>query len=103
MLKNFVYLNLYSLFSCCVADHGALLDHLIKKGDPKNEPSKKDFCYEGEWTARLSQHLLTKLVDEIPQMDISKHHREMVPSNQCPGKEKDTLIGELLTDTSFGK
>ena len=86
----------------CVADHGALLDHLKKKGDPENE-GKKDFYHDGEWSARLSQHLLTKLVDEIPQMDISKHHREIVPSNQCPGKEKDTLIGELLTDTSFGK
>ena len=86
----------------CVADHGALLDHLRKKGDPEDE-GKKDFCNEGEWSARLSQHLLTRLVDEIPRMDTSKHHREIVPSNQCPGNEKDTLIGELHTDTSFGK
>ena len=103
MLKICVYLDLCSLYSCCcVADHGALLDHLKKKGDPENE-CKKDFYHEGEWTARLSQHLLTKLVDEIPRMDTSKYHREIVPSNQWPGKEKGTLIGGLHTDTSFGK
>ena len=103
MSKICDYLDLFSLFSCCcVADHGALLDHLKKKGAFNNE-GKKDFCTEAEWSARLSQHLLTRLFDEIPRMDISKHHREIVPSNPCPGKEKDTNIGELRPDTSFGK
>ena len=48
------------------------------------EKGKDDFDREGEWAVRLSQHLFSKLVDEMPELDSNIDYRDAMIKRICP-------------------
>ena len=85
------------LLKLLISDHLALTAHK----EETMEKGKDDFDREGEWAVRLSQHLFSKLVDEMPELDSNIDYRDAMIKRICPCNDKDEIVGKVNEDISY--